>query len=96
VTARFYFTLFLPLRVIYSSSSFTLKSMNVFDDISTPFSHLGNTVHMKHIYLNAHPQSSVGSLPIFMVYPSHTPSTYPQSFDSPSLFVHMIMDDKLC
>jgi hypothetical protein len=38
---------------------------------------------------------SVGILTILMVYPSHTSSTYPQSIDSPSMFVHLILDDKL-
>jgi hypothetical protein len=46
-----------------------------------------------HCYKQTLP--TVGSLTILMAYPSHTSSTYPQSFDSPSMFVHLIMDDKL-
>ena len=39
---------------------------------------------------------NASSLPILMVYPSHTSLTYLILHDLPSLFVHMILGDMLC
>jgi hypothetical protein len=57
---------------------------------------MGSSLEMLGTHRYKQTVLSVGSLPIFVVYPSHTSSTYPQSLDSPSLFAHLILDDTLC
>jgi hypothetical protein len=57
--------------------------------------YMGSSLEMFGTYCYKKTLSSVGILPILIVYPSHTSSTYPQSLDSPSLFVHLILNDKL-
>jgi hypothetical protein len=57
---------------------------------------MGSSLNMLDTHCCNQNLPNEGSLLILMAYPSHTSSTYLQSLDLPSLFVHLTQGDMLC